>query len=37
MTDADTNLDAVVTESLRLRPVIDAAERTLVRPHAIAE
>jgi cytochrome P450 len=32
----DTYLDAVVTESLRLRPVIDAAERTLTRPRTIA-
>ena len=28
----DTYLDAVVTETLRLRPVIDAAERTLTVP-----
>jgi cytochrome P450 len=32
----DTYLDAVVSESLRLRPVIDAAERTLTRPRRIA-
>jgi cytochrome P450 len=32
----DAYLDAVVTESLRLRPVIDAAERTLTRPRTIA-
>ena len=31
----DAYLDAVVTESLRLRPVIDAAERTLKRPMEI--
>ena len=31
----DTYLDAVVTESLRLRPVIDAAERTLMKPRTI--
>jgi cytochrome P450 family 135 len=31
----DTYLDAVVTESLRLRPVIDANERTLTRPRTI--
>ena len=28
----DAYLDAVVTETLRLRPVIDAAERTLTKP-----
>lgn len=33
--DDDAYLDAVVTESLRLRPVIDAAERTLTRPRRI--
>jgi len=33
--DDDTYLDAVVTESLRLRPVIDAAERTLTKPRTI--
>jgi cytochrome P450 len=32
----DTYLDAVVSESLRLRPVIDAAERTLTKPRRIA-
>jgi cytochrome P450 len=31
----DTYLDAVVTETLRLRPVIDAAERTLTEPRTI--
>jgi cytochrome P450 len=31
----DTYLDAVVTESLRLRPVIDANERTLTEPRTI--
>jgi cytochrome P450 len=31
----DTYLDAVVTETLRLRPVIDAAERTLAKPRTI--
>jgi cytochrome P450 len=31
----DTYLDAVVTESLRLRPVIDANERTLTVPRTI--
>ncbi|MBM3666542.1 MAG: cytochrome P450 [Actinobacteria bacterium] len=30
--DGEDYLKAVVTESLRLRPVIDAAERTLTRP-----
>ena len=34
--DDDAYLDAVVTESLRLRPVIDAAERTLKAPRTIA-
>ncbi len=33
--DDDAYLDAVVTESLRLRPVIDAAERTLTEPRTI--
>ena len=33
--DDDTYLEAVVTESLRLRPVIDAAERTLTKPRTI--
>jgi cytochrome P450 len=32
----DAYLDAVVTETLRLRPVIDASERTLTRPRTIA-
>ncbi len=32
----DTYLDAVVSESLRLRPVIDAAERTLTKRRTIA-
>lgn len=32
----DAYLDAVATETLRLRPVIDAAERTLTRPRTIA-
>ena len=31
----DTYLDAVVTETLRLRPVVDAAERTLTEPRTI--
>jgi cytochrome P450 len=31
----DAYLDAVVTESLRLRPVIDAAERTLTKPRVV--
>jgi cytochrome P450/Zn-dependent protease with chaperone function len=31
----DSYLDAVVSESLRLRPVIDAGERTLTRPRTI--
>jgi len=33
--EGDTYLDAVVTESLRLRPVIDANERTLTKPRTI--
>ena len=33
--DDDTYLDAVVTETLRLRPVIDASERTLTKPRTI--
>jgi cytochrome P450 len=33
---SDTYLNAVVTEALRVRPVIDAAERTLTRPCTIA-
>jgi cytochrome P450 family 135 len=32
----DAYLDAVVKETLRLRPVIDAAERTLTRPRTVA-
>jgi len=32
----DAYLDATVTESLRLRPVIDASERTLTKPRVIA-
>jgi cytochrome P450 len=32
----DVYLDAVVKETLRLRPVIDAAERTLVEPRTVA-
>jgi cytochrome P450 len=32
----DAYLEAAVTESLRLRPVIDATERTLTRPRVIA-
>jgi cytochrome P450 len=31
----DDYLDAVVTESLRVRPVVDAAERTLTKPRTI--
>ena len=31
----DSYLEAVVTETLRVRPVIDAAERTLVEPRTI--
>jgi len=31
----DAYLEAVVTESLRLRPVIDASERTLTRPRLV--
>ena len=31
----DDYMNAVVTESLRLRPVIDAAERTLTKPRVI--
>jgi cytochrome P450 len=34
--DDDTYLDAVVKETLRLRPVIDAAERTLTVPRTVA-
>jgi cytochrome P450 len=32
----DAYLNAVVTETLRVRPVIDAAERTLTKPRVIA-
>jgi cytochrome P450 len=32
----DAYLDAVVKETLRLRPVLDAAERTLTRPRTLA-
>lgn len=35
-TGDDTYLDAVVKETLRVRPVIDAAERTLTRPRTVA-
>jgi cytochrome P450 len=34
--ESDAYLDAVVKETLRLRPVLDAAERTLTRPRTIA-
>jgi cytochrome P450 len=34
--EGDAYLDAVVKESLRLRPVIDAAERTLTKPRVVA-
>jgi cytochrome P450 len=34
--DGDAYLDAVVKETLRLRPVIDAAERTLTAPRTVA-
>ncbi len=34
--DNDAYLDAVVKETLRLRPVIDAAERTLTVPRTVA-
>jgi cytochrome P450 family 135 len=34
--DGDAYLDAVVKETLRLRPVIDAAERTLTKPRNVA-
>ena len=33
----DAYLEAVVTESLRLRPVIDAAERTLTKPRVVGD
>ena len=36
MGDDDAYLNAVVTESLRLRPVIDAVERTLTKPRLVA-
>src|SRR6185312_12744353 len=32
----DAYLDAVVKETLRLRPIIDGAERTLTRPRTVA-
>jgi cytochrome P450 family 135 len=35
--DDDSYLEAVVTETLRVRPVIDAAERTLQKPRVIGE
>jgi cytochrome P450 len=35
-TDDDAYLDAVGRETLRLRPVLDAAERTLTRPRSVA-
>jgi cytochrome P450 len=34
--DDDRYLDAVVSETLRLRPVIDGSERTLTRPRVVA-
>jgi cytochrome P450 len=34
--DGDAYLDAVVKETLRLRPVIDGAERTLTKPRTLA-
>ncbi len=34
--DGDAYVDAVVKETLRLRPVIDAAERTLTKPRIVA-
>jgi cytochrome P450 len=34
--DGDRYLEAVVRETLRLRPVIDAAERTLTKPRTVA-
>jgi cytochrome P450 len=34
--ESDAYLDAVVKETLRLRPVLDAAERTLTRPRTVA-
>lgn len=35
-TGDDAFLDAIVTETLRIRPVIDAAERTLTKPRTVA-
>jgi cytochrome P450 len=35
--DDDAYLEAVVTESLRLRPVIDASERTLTEPRVVGD
>jgi cytochrome P450 len=34
--DGDSYLESVVKETLRLRPVIDAAERTLTQPRTVA-
>jgi cytochrome P450 len=34
--DGDEYLDAVAKETLRLRPVLDAAERTLTKPRTVA-
>src|SRR5207253_2500726 len=34
--NGDAYLDAVVKETLRLRPIIDATERTLARPRSVA-
>ena len=34
--DGDAYLDAVVKETLRLRPIIDAVERTLTKPRTVA-
>ncbi len=36
-TGDDAYLEAVVTESLRLRPVIDASERTLTKPRVVGD
>ena len=33
----DSYLDAVVSESLRLRPVLDASERTLTKPRVVGD
>ena len=33
----DAYLDAVVTETLRLRPIVDASERTLTKPRTIGD